>query len=208
MCKVYSRVSAQYEWIQRNICSFSKYPPDWFNCDDVAPAFSVDGDYSITDSTITPSFQPTPNDLKTLIPSGSGAFSPCSFCEGKTILDDVKIPDTPGLTCEFTAYSAKTIEASSDECTDLSLVEWVCCPDDLDQILIDITDPSPRFVFLVLARSGLHYSYPLPTIFYCSLLVVLHQRLSAIPLQGIWFSLFLSSHATSLPLLTCLHLFC
>lgn len=35
---MYSRVSAQYEWIQSNVCSFSKYPPDWFNCEDAAPA--------------------------------------------------------------------------------------------------------------------------------------------------------------------------
>lgn len=187
--QVYARASAQYEWIQSNVCSFSKYPPDWFNCEDAAPA-SLPSD--------SPSFQPTNNDPTTLIPSGSGAFSPCSFCDGKTILDDVTIPDSHGLTCEFTAFSAKTIDASSDECTSLSFSEWVCCPDDVDPILIGVIEPPPRFVFLVvLTRNGLQYSYQLPITFHCSLFAVLHHHLSAIPLQGIWFALFLSSHVTS-----------
>lgn len=34
---MYSRVSAQYEWIQSNVCAFSNYPPDWFNCEAAAP---------------------------------------------------------------------------------------------------------------------------------------------------------------------------
>lgn len=34
---MYSRVSAQYEWIRNNVCTFSKNPPDWFNCKAAAP---------------------------------------------------------------------------------------------------------------------------------------------------------------------------
>ncbi len=34
---VYSRVSAQYAWIQSNVCAFSKYPPEWFDCAAAAP---------------------------------------------------------------------------------------------------------------------------------------------------------------------------
>lgn len=124
--KVYSRVSAQYEWIQSNVCSFSKNPPDWFNCDDAVPAASIAPSQSPQleeegSLTIDPS-------VATSSPSASGVLVPCKMCEGKNILDDVEIPGTNGLTCEFASFSVSTFDASSEECTSFALAELTCCP--------------------------------------------------------------------------------
>lgn len=50
------------------------------------------------------------------------------MCEGKNILDDVEIPGTNGLTCEFASFSVSTFDASSEECTSFALAELTCCP--------------------------------------------------------------------------------
>ncbi len=59
----------------------------------------------------------------------SPVSSPCKFCDGRQVLNDVEIPGLNGLTCEFTAYSATLVDASADECTVLALAELVCCPE-------------------------------------------------------------------------------
>ena len=55
---VYSRVSAQYEWIQSNVCAFSKSPPDWFDCASAAP---------VPTPTPTPTSSPIPEGKHNLL---------------------------------------------------------------------------------------------------------------------------------------------
>ena len=90
--------------------------------------FTVTVDSLTTDSLTTPSIQPE-------------VLVPCTFCEGKTVLDDVIIPATNGLTCEFAGFSAEQFDISSDECVGFTLAELACCPDD------DVT-PSPARYFV------------------------------------------------------------
>ncbi len=55
---VYSRVSAQYAWIQSNVCAFSKYPPEWFDCEAAAP---------VPTPTPTPTSSPIPESKHKLL---------------------------------------------------------------------------------------------------------------------------------------------
>jgi hypothetical protein len=55
---VYSRVSAQYAWIQSNVCAFSKSPPEWFDCEAAAP---------VPTPTPTPTLSPIPENKHNLL---------------------------------------------------------------------------------------------------------------------------------------------
>ena len=92
--------------------------------------FTVTVDSLTTDSPTTPSIQPE-------------VLVPCTFCEGKTVLDDVIIPATNGLTCEFAGFSAAQFDISSDECVGFALAELACCPDD------DVTPSPARYAHLL-----------------------------------------------------------
>ncbi len=55
---MYSRVSAQYAWIQSSVCAFSKYPPEWFDCEAAAP---------VPTPTPTPTLPPIPDGKHNLL---------------------------------------------------------------------------------------------------------------------------------------------
>lgn len=70
--------------------------------------------------------------MESICCSGSVASpvsDPCKFCDGKEILEDVEIPGLDGATCGLVAVGSLSMEATTDECSGLELVELVCCPD-------------------------------------------------------------------------------
>ena len=56
----------------------------------------------------------------------------CSICQGPTLLDDLEIPDTDGVTCGQLALVMFGYEATSANCTIIQDVEEFCCPDEYD----------------------------------------------------------------------------
>jgi len=63
-------------------------------------------------------------------PPPSPLASPCKFCDGREVLNDVEIPGLDGATCGLVAVGAMTFEETSEECIGLALVELACCAEE------------------------------------------------------------------------------
>ena len=53
----------------------------------------------------------------------------CKVCDGLEVQNDVVIPGTNGLTCEFLVFSSESVDATSNECIVAQLAQSVCCGD-------------------------------------------------------------------------------
>lgn len=95
-CAVYSRVSAQYDWIKTTVCDLSADPPTWFNClgQDTAP--SPLNQASMTPQpTKQPTPQPTPPPTVPVTPSPTRSPLP----NGKRrLLVIIELDGTPAQT--------------------------------------------------------------------------------------------------------------
>jgi len=92
---VYSRISAQYDWIQSQVCERSMDPPDWFNCfDDAPPAAPTTP--SPTRQPVTPA-PVTPSPTRSPIPADS-----------RRLRVDIQLDDWP----QQTGWSLASMEGS------------------------------------------------------------------------------------------------
>ncbi len=66
--------------------------------------------------------------------------SSCSICQGvQLVFSDLEIPDSDGVTCGLAAFLAAQYNVTSQECTDMHMLESLCCPCGDDPLNSDST---------------------------------------------------------------------